>query len=103
MLIIIVFLGVIDIIIFIISFGLCCGQCKDQNRTWFSYSCVRSATKCAGEMSKNMCNSLKAFSCCFCCFLTLPIGFALFIIGMAFDLIAWLATAFYCFGFCCEN
>ena len=103
MLIFIILAGTADIVLFILSVGLCFGKCKDPKRTWFSYSCVRGASKCASEMVTKICDYLTTCSCCCCCYLTIPIGLVLVILGFMMDLIAWLLTGFYCFGYCCPN
>lgn len=104
MLLFIIIAGAIDFILFILTLGLCFGKCKDPKRTWFSYTCVRGATLCASEIVTKICDGCRRCHCCCLCFpITLPFGFAFVIIGFSFDLIAWLATGFYCCGYCCRN
>ena len=101
MLLLILSAGVTDIILFLLSMGMCFGKCKDSKRTWFSYSCVRGATKCASEMVNQICQFTASCGCCICFPITLPIGFSFVFIGFGFDIIAWMTTGFYCFGYCC--
>jgi hypothetical protein len=54
-------------------------------------------------MVKKICDYLGTCTCCCCCYFTLPIGFCLVVIGFLFDIVAWLLTGFYCFGYCCQN
>lgn len=103
MLFFIIFAGILDIILLILSLGLCFAKCKDPKRTWFSYTFVRSANRCTTEMLKKICNYLTTCTCCCCCYFTIPIGFVLVILGFTFDFVAWMLTGFYCGGYCCPN
>lgn len=96
--------GIFDGILFLITMGLCFGKCKDQKRTWCSYTCSRKITECSSEIVSKICG---CFLSCHCCFwvapCSLPIGLTFVFIGFSFDIVAWLSTGFYFGGFCCKN